>query len=75
MSNEDKVWTRPTDDQIQELKNCADLWLRLIDEGQIIPAFHPGRGIDPQYLRHRLNELEAALKPFPPFCLSDLPKE
>lgn len=71
----DKEWTRPTDDQIQELKNCADLWLRVFDEGTIIPMLRPSSGFDPQWLRHRLNELEAALKPFPPFHLSDLPKE
>lgn len=69
----DKIWTRPTDDQIQELKNAAQLWLDLIDRGDLAVIVPRGHAIDPGYVRARLNDLENALKPFPPFCLSDLP--
>lgn len=64
---------RPTDDEVQVLANEARLFLRLVDEGQLmlIPD-GDAIGVTPGYIRARLNDLESALKPFDPRgCIGD----
>lgn len=67
-------YSKPTEDQQQELANASRLLLHLINEGHLAIVYASGHGINPKYVRERLNELEAALAPFPDgCCISDIP--